>query len=325
MPAHAEEEPDGGAGSILSKVTSESTSPATDILENVAQVATVSVGDTAIDAVIDGASINVPTDPSRPVSIESSTGKQIRVELPFADEASKAEVVAEGVISYDNNNSSITAPVVKADGSLQVTTIIQDASAPTEFSYKLSIPLGGTIATADDGNVVILDSDGSFVGGVLPAWAKDANGVSVPTHYVLAGTTRTQVVQHDAGNFASPVVADPWLWTQLFTNFWRGSWHGDYTYNGTVTVGGAIILSGGGGVGGHALGVAVFLNAGWDEWKAKWPAVTNKATIRQQYECHVSGGVYTLPFTGPYNLERAQTNRANWPIGVGDHHCNWTK
>jgi hypothetical protein len=324
VPAHAEDEPSSDVVSVLSDITSESTSPITDVLENVAQVATDSVGDTAIDADIGGVNISVPTDPSDPVSLESSTGNVITIELPFADVAAKAEVVAEGVVSYDNNNSSITAPVVKDDGSLQVTTIIQDASAPTEYAYELTIPQGATASLADDGNVVFLGFDGTFVGGVTPAWAKDANGVSVPTHYVVVGTTLTQVVEHTGGDFAYPVVADPWLWTQLFNSFYRGSWHGDYTYNGTVTLGGAIILSGGGGIGGHALGVTVFLTAGWDEWKAKWAAITNKSTLRQQYECHVVGGIYTLPFTGPYNLERAQTNRPNWPVDVVRHHCNWT-
>ena len=43
---------------------------------------------------------------------------------------------------------------------------------------------------------------------IEPAWAKDAEGKSVPTHYEINGNTITQVVEFDE-NTAFPVVADP--------------------------------------------------------------------------------------------------------------------
>lgn len=52
-------------------------------------------------------------------------------------------------------------------------------------------------------------------------------------------------------------------------------------------------------------------------------ADTNKATLKQQYSCHVAAGVYGLPFTGEYNLERSRANRSNWVSGVLSHRCNW--
>jgi hypothetical protein len=73
------------------------------------------------------------------------------------------------------------------------------------------------------------------------------------------------------------------------------------------------------------LGSAHFRTNGWDEWKAKWPAISNKATLKQQYDCHVAAGVCGLPFTKDYNLERFRPNRTNhWSFRVAKHRYNWT-
>lgn len=47
VPANAEDNPSVDTGSILSQLTSDSTSPATDVLSDVAQVPTDSAGQTA--------------------------------------------------------------------------------------------------------------------------------------------------------------------------------------------------------------------------------------------------------------------------------------
>jgi len=292
VPAHAEEGAGAEVGSVLSDITSESTSAVTDVLENVAQVATDSVGDTAIDAEIGGVSINVPTDPSSPVSLESIAGNVITLQLPFANAASNAEVVAEGVVAYDNNNSSITAPVVKDDGSLQVTTIIQNTSAPTEYSYELSIPSGAVASLGDDGSVTILNADGTFVAGVAPAWAKDANGVAVPTHYVLSGSTLKQVVEHTTEGFVYPVVADPWLGIALVDKTrWSGNTLQVYpTYWARANPW-------------ASAGVAARW-AGWDEVLSKtYGNRENTVSMRDQYYCHFDFVRFRAPNKVSWNLD----------------------
>lgn len=44
---------------------------------------------------------------------------------------------------------------------------------------------------------------------VLPAWARDANGVAVSTHFALKGNKLVQYVDHRQPGVAYPVVADP--------------------------------------------------------------------------------------------------------------------
>lgn len=61
---------------------------------------------------------------------------------------------------------------------------------------------------------------------------------------------------------------------------------------------------------------------GWNEWKAVWRAITNKATLQRQDNCHVVASFYGVPFTGAYTLERARSNHANWGANVRSHHGN---
>jgi Protein of unknown function (DUF2599) len=296
VPANAEDEPSVDVGSALLDVTTDSSSPATDVLSDVAQVATDSSGDTAIDATVGGVDITVPTYPSNPVSLESSTGNVISIELPFADAAANAAVVTEGVVAYDNNNASTTAPVVKDDGSLQVTTVIEDASAPSEYAYQLSIPAGATASLGEDGNVIILDAEGLFVGGVTPAWAKDANGVEVPTHYVLSESTLTQVVEHTGAEFAYPVVADPWLGLALVQ---RTAWSGNTlqvypTDWARISYTNLFKVSAGWGA----------RWAGWDEVVSKTPGNReNTASMRDQYYCHFDFVRFRAPNKTSWNLD----------------------
>ena len=277
-------------------------------------------GTHAIEYNTDISTVSVPHDPNEGALLTSPNG-DVGLHFPFAEDAT-AEVTDEGLVAFDNQNSSVTVPVIREEGSLQVLTVIEGPEAPDRYAYDLTLSPGSSVTPADDGTILITDAEGSFAGLIMPAWAKDAAGAPVETWYEVTGSTVTQVVVHDSDT-QYPVVADPWLGVTLFKNFNRTTYSGDYRYNGTVTAGGAIILSGGGGVGGHAAGMAVFNSNGWDEWKAKWSAITNKATLKQQYSCHVAAGVYGLPFTGEYNLERSRANRSNWVSGVLSHRCNW--
>lgn len=279
------------------------------------------LGDEAVEHTSDDVVATVPLDASESITIADSDS-ELKIDLPFAEDASAVKTASDAVVAFDNGNNSTTAAVVHDDGSVQVNTIIHDADAPERYEYAVSVPEGGSLSLDEAGAVLILDADGSLVGGAAPAWAKDAQGHTVPTHYEVDGSKLVQIVEHSA-KFEYPVVADPWWGIRLFQKVGRGTWKGDYTYNAWVTPWGATVLGGGGGIGGYIVGGNIMRGAGWDEWKASWPAITNKATLRQQYDCHVAAGVYGLPFTQEYNLERARANKANWVSNVLNHHCNW--
>lgn len=212
--------------------------------------------------------------------------------------------------------STISAP--RGEEAVQALASFESRGSSTEVTFTIE----GTLSLLDDGLVQVVTGPGESY-TIPEPWAKDARGTSVPTHFEIRAGNLVQIVEHKSGDYKYPVVADPWLGIKLFTKFKRDRYKGDYRYSGWVTPAGAAILGGGGGVGGHLAGRAVFNKNGWAEWKKKWPAITNKATLRHQYLCHTAVGLYGLTFTKDYNLERFRSNRPNWQKGVTKHKCNW--
>ena len=176
----------------------------------------------------EGITITLPVDPAQGIDLSSDAGS-VTVGLPFADAASEAQEIAASVIAYENHNDTTTVPILKDDGSVQITTVIDSSVAPTSYSYPLDIPTGAT-AELVDGVVAIRSADGSFLAGISPAWATDAAGEAVPTHYVLEGNTLTQIVEHTS-DFQYPVVADPWLGNALISTTWVTSYTGYWAVN----------------------------------------------------------------------------------------------
>jgi hypothetical protein len=207
----------------LQALTAEASSPATDVLSDVASVTTDTGGGKAIEAAVNDIRVVVPTDPADPVSLESSTGTSIKVSLPFAGGAADAKPVVSGVVAYDNDNGSTTVPVVKNDGSIQILTVINDSEAPTAYTYNIELAPSSSLTPESDGSVSVLGPDGSRIGAFAPAWAKDANGTAVRTHYEVTGTTLVQIVEHSRPGIAYPVTADPYLGIDLISSaHWSG-------------------------------------------------------------------------------------------------------
>lgn len=181
---------------------------APEVFQDVA--ATESAGGTVAaeaEIVEAGLVISVPTDPAAGISVVGG-GVDLGIGLPNGTKASPASVDGDGIVSYDNGDGSATVPVVKDDGSVQITTVIDGPDAPTRYAYPLDVPEGGSIEDAGNGMIAVLDQDGEFVAAVMPPWAKDANGNPVATHFEIDGDTLTQVVEHTAAT-AYPVAADP--------------------------------------------------------------------------------------------------------------------
>ncbi|MGO4299432.1 hypothetical protein [Leifsonia sp. RAF41] len=162
-------------------------------------------GDTAAKATLPGGTVDVPVDPADGLGLGSS----LRIGLPFAQQASDAaESQLSGVVAFDNNNGSTTVPVILSDGTVQITTVIDNASAPKRYDYPIDVPDGASLTQDANGTVAVVAADGSPLRVFGEAWAKDANGEAVPTHYEVRGNTLTQVVSFTEDT-AFPVVADP--------------------------------------------------------------------------------------------------------------------
>ena len=163
-------------------------------------------------AVVDGegGSVRVPQHPSDGVEVTIGT-TPVAIGLPEAGEASTAITSESGAIIYPSGNGAANAVVPLNDG-VQMLTTITSADAPSSFSYQIDIPQDGSVTLNHDGTAVISDAEGKPLITTSAPWAMDADGTAVPTHYEVEGTTLIQVVDHAAGDFSYPIVADPTYW-----------------------------------------------------------------------------------------------------------------
>ena len=142
----------------------------------------------------------------------------VKVGLPFADKASAGSApTGQNTLVYDNHNGSSTVPIVHDDGSIQITTVIENSSAPTRYAYPIALSGKAYLKLESSGAVSVMGSDPSIPSVyIAPPWAKDANGKDVPTHFEITGSTVTQVVDFTKKT-AFPVTADPAVYVDYTT------------------------------------------------------------------------------------------------------------
>lgn len=153
----------------------------------------------------------VPATADVPVSLTGEDGAQLDIHLPTesSPEAAPAAVLGGGTVVYPGADFSNS--VIVGDAGVQMLTTIAGQDSPTAYEYRVSLEEGQALESTE-GGAAILNADGTIAVAIGKAWAKDAKGVDVPTHYEVHGSTLTQIVDHADGNFTYPVLADPiWL------------------------------------------------------------------------------------------------------------------
>ena len=291
------------------------------VLDNVASVDTSFSGVKDLSTNLGDVDVTLPATTASSLDLSSISGKSMAVTLPFASEKVKASEVSDGIVEYDNGNGSSTVPILKDDGSVQITTIIEGPSSPTSYSYDFDLASGDRLEKQENGSIIIFDKTGKFAGGIAPAWATDANGEPVSTSYQIEGNTVTQIVEHGPDS-AYPVVADPWLGIDLISRF---VWKTTNTISVHVTPWMGTVTSGVAG------------SAGWDELKSKVRANSNSRfnellrtqTYQQQWSCHATGkvAIWAGQVTGmdknsTWDLEGYRSVNGNFASQVWTR-CNW--
>lgn len=294
----------------IANVAENVSTPATDALSNAVSFTETPDGLVVESARDARARIVGNTDPA--IVVESGN-KSVQISGALPGDGSRS---ADGALVFDDPESYSVVPLAHDDGSVQVTTVLSDASAPTAFQYNLSGDGPLTLTIVEGGGVIVTNANGDYQGAVGAPWAYDATGATVNTWYEVDGSTLVQHVAHTAGDFAYPIVADPWLGGNLF------NWITVDTYNGQPRVN--LFPSLWGATHWASVSGQVIMNtAGWDEawnWNATVRSGLNKDSQRQQFECHALGA----PFAGVWNLEKFRVNRTvHWSFGVAVHHCNW--
>ena len=245
------------------------TAPASEVAETIAAVAP-EVGELADVAMTSGAftaqtaatTVSVPAETGLPVEISNADPAvpDVGIDLPELSGSSAAQEASDGTLVYTSDGDDASLAIqAAADGSTRFLSILESRDAPERYEYTFD---GVDLQLLDDGSVLTTHR-GAIVGVIQAAWALDANGSPVPTHYEVEGSTLTQVVSHRQGEYAYPVTADPTL-----SFGWRMYWTLSATEQRYLTVAGA---AGGGGAlcsatGALACGVATAAAAVIIQW-----------------------------------------------------------
>lgn len=168
--------------------------------------------DVAVAELITGAetiAVGAATPADAAVPIIRAEGDAAAVSLESSDvqvtlgSASDAVVSESGQYALVDDSSVTYAVSYPGEGSTRFSAVLD---APTAVAPNWTFDSGTDLLLLDDGSVSVSSGD-QFLGGIDAPWAVDANGSSLPTHYVISGTTLTQIV--DTTGAAFPVVADP--------------------------------------------------------------------------------------------------------------------
>jgi len=159
------------------------------------------------------AATTIPVDPGRPIEVAADVaGREISASITLPDglDLDAAEAAGDGTVVYPSASDASVAVQTLESGDTRVQTVIPDRDATHEASFGME----GFRATIDSsGNAGFIQDgrEGAFV-PVDAAWATDATGASVPTHYEVRGDRLVQIVTPTADT-VYPIVADPtWGW-----------------------------------------------------------------------------------------------------------------
>lgn len=171
---------------------------------------------------------------------------------------------------------------------------------PEQFEYMLDLPEGARLQEVG-GAILVFTSDDELLGGFTPPWAKDANGQDVPTAYEISGNKLVQIVRHqDAEGVEYPLVADPAYANGMIKRVNHERWNkGGWEVQIEVT----------------ALARYTWLHnpslvsqLGYKDLVEHHPRSMKIATLRQPWDCHVTG----LFGTFKIDLESSRKSKPSW-------------
>jgi hypothetical protein len=224
----------------------------------------------------------------------TQSAKTLTIGLPAEVTQTDAVLASDGSVVYGSDSGASSIVVQGFTNGVRISTTLASKDAGTSFSYPLDLKKGSRIDVQANGSVLIIGPDGSLLGGLLAPWAKDRNGVSVPTHYEVHGNSVVQVIDGNPATLAYPVVADPYWFIDLIDHY---TWKITYSYWGwtdfVYPTPWAIFNSG-------TYSVAEY---GWEELVHKDPADQYRLDdgMHQQYDCHQL--LYAGLLKSSYNLD----------------------
>ncbi len=302
----------------------------------------ISLIQSATDVVIDGADVTVaknqqiavettngtdlrfPATASDQIHVRPSGGEAFSLTIPGDAPAHVVSIGGSSAVVYPGADGSSSTAIANTHGAVQVLTTLADPSSPSTSSYEFATPEGTELRLDSDTGAVVALNAGRVVFGIAPPWAVDAAGTQVPTRFVVSGTTVTQVIEHAAGDYVYPIVADPKVNSSMIDSYKWVKGSKGYTISVSVT---------------PWMGWVTITAAAADGWSELTRAVkSNSATeykrlntkaMRQQWNCHAAGkavigiaGWLGIDGRPTWDLETWRKPTAN-PADMVAKLCNW--
>ncbi|MBV7411454.1 hypothetical protein KRX56_01690 [Dermabacteraceae bacterium TAE3-ERU27] len=147
----------------------------------------------------------------------SDENNSAKLKISIKDVSPQAKFIRDdtGIYVAESKTGDTNTVVQPTSTGVRIMTVIHDREAPDAYSYKVDVPKGTQLLKTEFGYK--LDHNGEPYGTLLPEWALDANGKSVPTWYSWDKETLTQHVDLADPSITFPVVADPgWGYTYKY-------------------------------------------------------------------------------------------------------------
>lgn len=208
----------------------------------------------------------------------------LSIELPHRSKNSPVKLLDGQVISSDEYMDIVTQSI---DGGVRQLITIHSVDADRIYDFPLTLPEWYNLLQDGSWNISIKNNEGKILSSIVAPWAKDANGINIPTHYEVLWNTLRQYIDFDA-NTAFPVVADPaWCGQSIASTSWiNRSWVWSLSITPTACWRAGILGAGGFNV-----------NYSWQEVLSLTPvsSLWNKAygtsvywSMYDQYACHAN-------------------------------------
>jgi len=118
----------------------------------------------------------------------------------------------DGVVALNTEDPNSEAYIQPVEGGYRVISATLNADGPSTFDYTLDVPSDAQLH--EDGSLLFIEAGAQTFAVLEIPWAKDGNGVDVPTWYSLSQGVLTQHL--DLSRVDSyPVLADP-AWTYSY-------------------------------------------------------------------------------------------------------------
>lgn len=164
-------------------------------------------GPRGLSADLGSIDVEVPLEAESGLQVDTSDGSVVSVGVPA--ENGSSGVAADGNVVYSGPGPDTSVVARPTAEGVQALVVIDGSDAPNTYRFPIEVDAANAeLLLQPDGSVEVRQPGATEASAlVMPAWAVDANGNPVATHFAVDGSTLVQVVEHRGA--AYPVVADP--------------------------------------------------------------------------------------------------------------------